>query len=158
MGNIEIDNDSQIAGGVAIVGDSVFSGSHSGYLIHANSKTREVVWINKDSEDEVLSTPAVSGEWVVFSSYDGLVYGLDRATGQKKWSFDTRGWPTSPVIAADKVVLTADGVLYLLRLDTGEEIWSYEVSDEATSPAIIRGMIVVGSEDGTVTAFGASQE
>ena len=62
------------------------------------------------------------------------------------------------MIAADKVVLSADGVLYLLRLDTGEKIWSYEVSDEATSPAIIRGMIVVGSEDGTITAFGASQE
>ncbi len=155
--NIPIDDDSQIAGGVAIVGDSVFSGSHSGYLIHANSKTGEVVWINKDSEDEVLSTPAVSGEWVVFTSYDGLVYGLDRTTGQKRWSFDTEGWPTSPVIAAGKVILSADGVLYLLRLDTGEKIWSYEVSDETTSPAIIRGMIVVGSEDGTITAFGPSQ-
>ena len=155
--NIPIDDDSQIAGGVALVGDSVFSGSHSGYLIHANSETGEIVWINEDSEDEVLTTPAVSGDWVVFSSYDGLVYGLDRRTGQKKWSFDTEGWPTSPVIAADKVVLSADGVLYLLRLDTGEKIWSYEVSDEATSPAIIRGMIVVGSEDGTITAFGATE-
>ena len=153
--NIEIDDDSQIAGGVALAGDSVFSGSHSGYLIHANSKTGKIVWINEDSEDEVLTTPAVSGDWVVFTSYDGLVYGLERTTGLKKWSFDTEGWPTSPVIAADKVVLSADGVLYLLRLDTGEKIWSYEVSDEATSLAIIRGMIVVGSEDGTITAFGA---
>ena len=41
-----------------------------------------------------------------------------------------------------------------LRL--GEKIWSYEVSDETSSPAIIGGMIVVGSEDGTVTAFGAA--
>ncbi|MDK1022451.1 MAG: PQQ-binding-like beta-propeller repeat protein, partial [Candidatus Hydrogenedentes bacterium] len=63
--NIPIDDDSQITGGVAIVGDSVFPGSRSGYLIHANFKTGEVVWINKDSEDEVFSTPAVSGEWVV---------------------------------------------------------------------------------------------
>ncbi len=155
--NIPIDDDSQIAGGVALAGDSVFSGSHSGYLIHANSRTGEIVWINEDSEDEVMSTPAVSGEWVVFSSYDGLIYGLDRTTGQKKWSFDTDGWPNSPVIAADKVVLSADGVVYLLRLDTGEKIWSYEVSDEATSPAIIGGMIVVGSEDGTITAFGAAE-
>ena len=52
----------------------------------------------------------------------------------------------------------ADGRLYLLDLETGEELWSYEVSDEISSPAIINGMIVVGSEDGTVTAFGAARE
>ena len=155
--NIPIDGDSQIAGGVALVGDSAFSGSHSGYLIHANSRTGEIVWINEDSEDSVLSTPAVSGDWVVFSSYDGRVYGLDRTTGVQKWRFDTEGWPTSPVIAADRVIVSADGVVYLLRLDTGEKLWSDEVSDEVTSPAIIDRMIVVGSEDGTITAFGASQ-
>jgi outer membrane protein assembly factor BamB len=53
------------------------------------------------------------------------------------------------------VVFPADGVVYLLRLETGELLWSQEVSDEITSPAIINGMIVVGSDDGTVTAFGA---
>ena len=155
--NIEIDSDSQIAGGVAIAGDSVFSGSHSGYLIHVNSKMGEIVWINRDAEDEVLTTPAVSGDWVVFTSYDEFVYGVDRTTGLTKWSYDTEGWPTSAVIAADKVVLASDGVVILLRLDTGEKIWSYEVSDETSSPAIIGGMIVVGSEDGTVTAFGAPE-
>lgn len=155
--NIEIDPDSQIAGGVALVGQSAFSGSHSGKVIHANAATGEIVWINEDSYDEVLTTPAVSRDFVVFGSYDGIVYALDRETGIQKWKFETDGIPTSPVIAGDKVVIGIDGVLYLLQLDSGEELWSYEVSDEITSPAIINGMIVVGSEDGTVTAFGDPQ-
>ena len=153
--NIEIDPDSQIASGVALVGDSAFSGSHSGKLIHANWRTGEIVWLNQDSEGEIFSTPAVNRDWVVFASDDGSVYALDRVTGIQKWRYETNGWPTSPVIAGDKVVFSSDGVLYLLRLETGEELWTYEVSDEISSPAIIDGMIVVGSEDGTVTAFGA---
>jgi outer membrane protein assembly factor BamB len=40
-------------------------------------------------------------------------------------------------------------------LETGDLLWSKEVSDEISSPAIVDGMIVVGSDDGTVTAFGA---
>ncbi len=154
--NIEIDSDSQIAGGVALVGVSAFSGSHSGKLIHANIETGEIVWLNSDSEYEIYTTPAVSGDWVVFASDDGIVYGLDRDTGVQQWNYDTdNGLPYSVVIAGDKVVFPADGVVYLLRLETGELLWSQEVSDEITSPAIINGMIVVGSDDGTVTAFGA---
>ena len=52
------------------MGESVFSGSHSGKLIHANMRTGEIVWINEDSEDEVFTTPAVKGDWVVFGSFD----------------------------------------------------------------------------------------
>lgn len=154
MRNIEIDADSQVAGGVAIVGDSVFSGSHSGKLIHANARTGETLWINEDSQDEIFTTPAVNDAWVVFAAYDGIVYALDHATGTKQWTFDTSGLPYSPVIAGDKVIVSADGILYFLRLKTGEKLWSYEISDEISSPAIVNRMVVVGGEDGTVTAFG----
>lgn len=153
--NIPIDGDSQVAGGVALAGDSVFSGSYSGKLIHANAKTGEILWINEDSEDEIFTTPAVDEDSVVYGSFDGGVYALDRETGEQRWKFETDGIPTSPVIAGGSVAVGSDGTLYLLSLKTGEELWSYEVSDEISSPAIIGGMIVVGSADGTVTAFGA---
>jgi len=156
--NIEIDDDSQVAGGVAIVGDSVFSGSRSGKLIHANASTGETYWINEDCQDEIFTTPAVDDAWVVFAAYDGIVYALDRATGTNQWTFDTDGGlPYSPVIAGDKVIVSADGTLYFLRLKSGEKLWSYEVSDEISSPAIINQMVVVGGEDGTVTAFGSPE-
>lgn len=152
--NIEIDGDSQVAGGVALTGDSVFSGSHSGKLIHASIKTGKIVWINDDSESEVYTTPAVKDNWVVFGSNDDNIYALDRKTGKLKWKYESDDITTSPVISSDKVVVGIGGTVYLLNLEDGKELWSYEVSDLITSPAIINDMIVVGSEDGTVNAFG----
>ncbi|MCK4564003.1 MAG: PQQ-binding-like beta-propeller repeat protein [Verrucomicrobia bacterium] len=55
------------------------------------------------------------------------------------------------------MVVAADGVLYLLKLEDGRRLWSKEVSDEITSPGLIGGMIVVGADDGTVSAFGAKE-
>ena len=156
--NIEYDADSQVAGGVAIVGHSAYSGSYSGRVFRVDLRNGAVIWVNEDSEDEVFTTPAVNADRVVVSSYDGQVFALDKATGKQQWTVDTHGAPTSPVIAQDKVVVSSDGVLYLLSLETGAVLWSYEVSDEISAPAIIGGMIVVGSEDGTVTAFGVGNE
>lgn len=152
--NIGFDEDSQVAGGAAIVGDSAYVGSQSGRLFNTNLNTGEIIWFNEDSYDEIFETPAVNRDFVVFSSYDGNVYGLARDTGKRIWTFETDGVPTSPVIVGDKVVVTSDGILSLLRLTTGEEVWSYEISDETSSPAIINGMIVIGSDDGTIAAFG----
>lgn len=155
--DIAIDDDSQVAGGVALVDDTVFSGSRSGKLIHADTASGKMVWVNEDSQDEVFTTPAVSDDAVVFSSSDGNVFAIDRATGEQKWVFETEGSPTSPVIARDKVVFSVEGTLHVLRLDDGSTLWSYDISDETSSPAVFSNMIVVGADEGTVTAFGEAK-
>ena len=152
--DIEVGADSEVAGGVAVYGDAVFTGSRSGRVLRANLRTGDILWMNDDSEDEVFTTPAVSRDYVVFASGGGFIYALDRETGVQRWTFDTKGTPSSPVIAGDKVVVTADGSLYMLRIEDGAGIWSYEVSDVITGPAVVGDRIVVGSDDGTVTAFG----
>jgi outer membrane protein assembly factor BamB len=155
LSEIVLDEDSQVAGGVAIVGNSVFSGSHSGRLFHADLATGQIFWINEDSEDEIFSTPAVNSSLVVFGSFDGFFYALDRMTGKKKWAFETDGIPVSPVIAGEKVIACSDGTIYLLDVNTGKQLWFYEVSDEISSPGIFNDMILIGADDGTVTALGA---
>jgi len=152
--DIPIDDDSQVAGGVAIDGADVFSGSRSGAIVHANATSGKTVWINRDSRDEVFTTPAVSPRWVVVAARDGRVLGIDRKSGETQWRFDTEGEPRSPVIAGDTVVVTADGTLFLLRLEDGTKRWSYPVSDTITSPAVVGDMVVVGCDDGSVAAFG----
>jgi outer membrane protein assembly factor BamB len=158
LSEIVLDEDSQVASGVALVGDSVFSGAHSGRLFHADLNTGQIFWINESSEDEIFSTPAVNSSLVIFGSLDGFFYALDRMTGNLEWSFETDGIPVSPVIAGEKVIACSDGTLYLLDINTGKEIWSYEVSDEISSPGMFQDMILVGADDGTVTAFGTKDE
>ncbi len=155
--NISLGDDDQVAGGVAFRGTSLFSGSHSGELFHADTKTGEIVWSNTDAESEIFTTPAVSPTHVIFGSMDDNFYALDRANGSLRWKFAARGLTMSPVIARDKVVVGAGGVLSLLALETGKELWSFEVSDEISSPSIIEGMIIVGSDDGSLSAFGTPE-
>jgi outer membrane protein assembly factor BamB len=152
--DIEVGADSEVAGGVAVYGDAVFTGSRSGRVLQADLRTGDPVWVNEDAEDEVFTTPAVNRDSVVFASSDGYIYALDRETGNRRWQFDTNGAPSSPVIAGDKVVVASDGFLHVVRLEDGAPVWSYEVSDVITGPAVVGRMIIVGSEDGTVTAFG----
>jgi len=151
--HIAIDDESQIAGGVALVGSSVFSGSRRGKVLHANAATGATEWVSGDADGEVFTTPAVNDEWVVFGAIDGYLYGLDRKTGTLGWKFDTGGRPKSPVIAGDKVVAAADGTLYLLALEDGRQLWSYAVGDQITAPAVVGPMVIVGSDDGSVVAF-----
>ena len=152
--DIEVGADSEVAGGVAVYGDAVFTGSRSGRVLHANLRTGDTLWVNEDCEDEVFTTPAVSRDYVVFASNNGYIYALSRETGDRRWTFDTNGTPSSPVIAGDKVVVTSDGFLHVVRLEDGAPVWSREVSDTITGPAVVGRRIIVGSENGTVTAFG----
>ena len=153
--NVKIGGDSQVAGGVAQDKGLVFSGCRSGKVMQVDVKEGKILWTNDQSESEVYSTPAVNDQWVVAASDDGNLYGMDRVDGKGKWKFDTKGSPTSAVIAGDKVVVSADGELFLLRLADGSKLWSLKISDEITAPAVTGDMILVGSEDGTVVALGA---
>jgi outer membrane protein assembly factor BamB len=62
----------------------------------------------------------------------------------------------SPVIVGDLVVAaTMDGRLVLLGLVDGRERWTYEIGGAiAGSPAVAGGLVIVGSDDGSLYAFG----
>jgi outer membrane protein assembly factor BamB len=151
--DIEIDPDSQVAGGVALTGSRVISGSRSGKILEADFLTGETIWVYEASDDEIFATPAVTADWVIAASYDGFIYALDRKTGGLRWKFDTEGLPGSAVIAGDNVIAVADGQLFMLRLSDGTSLWSMVLSDEITSPAVTQRHILVGSEDGVVIAL-----
>jgi outer membrane protein assembly factor BamB len=153
--DIEVGGDGQIAGGVAVDGPLAFAGVRDGSLLCADLEKGDIVWSSDESVEQTFSTPAVLDKLVVYASDNGYVYAVDRADGKLAWKFDTVGMPYSPAVAGDKVVASADGKLFLLKLDDGTKIWSKEISDEITGPAIINGMIVIGADDGTVSAFGS---
>ena len=156
--DIEVGEEGQIAGGVAIDGNQAFCGTRDGRLICANVGKGTIVWTSDESEEQTFSTPAVGERLVVYSSDNGFVYAVDRKIGRTVWKFDTGGCPTSPVIAGDKVLFSADGVLFMLKLQDGSLLWKKEISDDLTSPALIDDFVVVGADDGTVSAWGAGSE
>lgn len=152
--DIQVGGDGQIAGGVAIDGTTAFAGLRDGALVAIDLKEGEVLWSSEESEEQTFSTPAVTGSLVIYSSDDGFVYAVKKADGELVWKFDAEGQPYSPVATKHHVAVTADGVLYVLNLVDGAKVWAKEISDEITSPAIIGGMLVVGADDGTVSAYG----
>ncbi len=152
--DIEIGGDCQVAGGVAISGTLAFAGTRSGKVVAVDVTAGKLVWTNEDCKKEVFTTPAVNAKVVVFGAEDGMVYALDRATGRKLWDFDTGKTPSSPVIAGERVVVSAGGALTMLELGTGKKLWSTPVSDEISSPALVGGRMIVGADDGTVSCYG----
>ncbi|GMW03359.1 MAG: hypothetical protein AMXMBFR84_44930 [Candidatus Hydrogenedentota bacterium] len=155
---IELGEDAQVAGGLALVGANMFGGCRNGQVFRADIETGKVVWSTPITGKEAFTTPAVGEELVVYGSEDGLIHAVEKASGQPKWKFETKGVPSSAVLAGDKVLAGSSGVLYLLKLDSGEIIWDYEVSDQISPPSLVGDMIVVGSEDGTIVAFNAAPQ
>ena len=50
---------------------------------------------------------------------------------------------------------SCDGTIYFLDIASGKPVWSYEIGGDLTaSPAVADGIVVIGSEDGSVYAFG----
>lgn len=152
--DVPLGPDNQVAGGVALSGTQAFAGTRSGKLCAVDVAEAKILWTFPDGQGEAFATPAVTDKVVVYGADDGKVYAVDRAKGTKLWATDTGNRPLSPVVARDKVVVSSGGKLFLLDLATGKPLWSAPVSDDTTSPAVVGGMILVGGDDGTLTAYG----
>lgn len=149
----------EIAGGVALSGHHAWTGTRAGALVCVDIQKEERLWTNRDGDGELFSTPAVTDDVVVFATDDGTVRCVSRSSGALIWTFaENRNQPESPVIAGNRVVVAAGGTLYLLVLDTGTRLWTREVADRITAPAIAYGLILVGTDDGRVVAFGGTDK
>ena len=153
-GLIPLGDRGPMAGGCAVDGGQAFIGTRDGSVVCADLGQAAVAWASRCASNEVFTTPAVLSNRVVAGSSDGRVYCLDRGGGGPLWSADVGETPSSPVIAGDKVVVTASGTLYLLSLETGRQIWSDKLADTLTSPALAGSDIVVGTDDGFLVLYG----
>ena len=107
------------------------------------------------SSANVISTPAVVNNLVVFGNQNGLIEALDLTTGKRKWTFQTEGPVfSSPATTSDKIVLgSADGFVYCLNTK-GKLQW--KTRSEASvlgSPLISGDTVYIGGSDHRFSAY-----
>lgn len=152
--DVSLGGDHQVAGGVAISGGVAYAGSRSGGFFAVDLAGGKVLWNVSYQTKESFSTPGVGEKLVFFGAQDGKIYALKRENGAKAWEQDTGEVPTSPVVAGNRLVVTAMGKLQIYEIESGKRLFDLQAADELSSPAVAGGVIYVGTDDGAVAAYG----
>ncbi|OQP67718.1 outer membrane protein assembly factor BamB family protein [Niastella populi] len=102
------------------------------------------------SDANVISTPAVVNNLVIFGNQNGLVTAVSQLDGKKKWTYKTSGAVfSSPAVKAGKVVFgSGDGHVYCLNVLTGKPAWKAKTDASVLgSPAIVGDTVFIGGSD-----------
>jgi outer membrane protein assembly factor BamB/predicted phosphodiesterase len=107
------------------------------------------------SAANVISTPAVIKDLVVFGNQNGLVEALGLKSGKRAWHFQTAG-PifSSPAVSGNKIVFgSSDGFVYCLD-NKGKLQWKSGFNAAVLgSPEISGSTVYVGASDHTFRAL-----
>jgi outer membrane protein assembly factor BamB len=127
---------------------------HGGAALQAPIGKPVVAW-QFQADAGVSQAIAIVRDRVVFPSDQGTVYGLDRATGIERWSFEVRGGLVEfGVLAVGDAVHVVDnsGTVYGLDLETGAERWRSEPLGVASNLTYGDGSLFFGTDAGEVVA------
>jgi outer membrane protein assembly factor BamB len=103
------------------------------------------------SDANVISTPVVTANQVIFGNQSGVIQAVSIKDGSKKWSFTTRGPVFSSPAAVGKnvVVGSADGYVYCLNSSDGRIQWKYKTGSAVLgSPLLYKDVVFIGGSDG----------
>lgn len=124
----------------------------------------DVVWKSALGSESWSSPALVSAEIAVVGANDGVVRGLDIATGAVLWEVPTGGDIRGAVVASGGVAYASseDGSLYAISA-SGELLWTAPVSSPvvshdswqplAAAPLVIGGSVCLGDHDARMTCF-----
>lgn len=133
--------------GAMVAGGVVYVGAQT-KLFALDAATGVTLWKSLADHFGVacVSTPAVSGAFVVITTFDG-VWAFDRTTGALVWSLPwTRGDCSSASIVDGAVYAAAWRTEVKLDLATGAVIWrkTLQVGNRASSsPAVSDGVVII---------------
>ncbi len=133
-----------------------------GQLLKLDPKRPEdpVVWSVKDPRG-FWTTPALHDDIVVAASDGGTVYGVDRETGEVRWTFalPPPTWQSAVIVDDTLIQGDCEGGLHAYDLsDTSTKppaLWSVQLEGciEST-PAVWKGRVFVGARGGRFYAIG----
>ncbi|HVJ84821.1 MAG TPA: PQQ-binding-like beta-propeller repeat protein [Caulifigura sp.] len=146
----------------AVVDDILYFGTDAGSVIALDWKNKKRLWTYSvpNREQQIHSSPAISGNTLVIGSRDKHLHAIDRTTGKGLWTYSTRAKiDSSPVIVGDRVFFgSSDKFVYGVSLKDGKEVWKQSVGQAVSgSPAVASNRLVIGSEtsSGRILCFGA---
>ena len=123
--------------------------SRPGYSINETYPQVKDKWVFF-SDANVISTPALVNDLVVFGNQNGEVVALSVKNGEKKWSYKTGGSIfSSPAAFAGNVVLgSGDNNIYCLDAKTGKLKWKFSAGASVLgSPVIENNIVYIGASD-----------
>jgi outer membrane protein assembly factor BamB len=147
-----------------LVGDAVFVGCGDGFVRAFNRKTGEPSWeadlisdrpadlkgfesqyLRRGGIEAHMRSAASDGAILFQPIYDqSRIVALDCRTGQRRWTYGTRGWiPSHPTVAGDYVLFGAhDMYLHCVNRLTGKPVWKFPAGAEIeAAPAIGDGRV-----------------
>jgi RNA polymerase sigma factor (sigma-70 family) len=152
----------QVGATAAVINDRVYVGTMVHHVQAVDWKNAKVDWTFEPEKggQPFAASIAATDKLIIGASRDKRVYALDRATGERKWDFLTRGRiESSPVVVGRRVYVgSGDRKFYVLDLATGKEIQQLTLDDEVTgSPAVAGDRILIGTRAGTLYCLGAKK-
>lgn len=87
----------------------------------------------------MFASPAVAGDLLYIGSCSGLIYALDKSSGDTVWTYDTGGksFHGDPIFKDSLIVIPSDdrwfegsvGPVYCLNRYTGDSVWQFNITD-----------------------------
>jgi len=128
---------------------------HIGYSTSNAPDTSSIIWIY-DTDEWMISSPAIVDEKVYISSGDMNLYCLNATDGSFVWSYQIGIGEdimySSPTVVDNKLYIgSEDGNVYCLNAINGSFIWAFTTGDLVTSsPVVYEDKVYVGSENSNV--------
>lgn len=121
--------------------------------------TGAVRWRYRSPTGKTVYTPALAGGHAFVVGEDGIVVALEIETGSQLWTHRAdEPIEALPAVAGDRLVIAGNhGHLRALDIDDGAEVWGVPIEGVPYAPAVAGGLVLVPSDTGTVSAFGAAE-
>jgi outer membrane protein assembly factor BamB len=145
----------------AVVGGTVFVGSHKGELVALSLENGSVYWKYRASGEIGESSPFYNGqdEAVYIGDLAGVLHAVGARDGRGRWTFKTGGEiKSSPIAIGNRVLIGSyDQYLYCLDTRTGELQWKVKTNGPVhATPAIVNGIAYIAGCDEVFRAIRVS--
>jgi outer membrane protein assembly factor BamB len=148
----------------AVADGAVYLGGRDGFLYAVDAATGKERWRLEHSASWINTAPAVAAGRVYAGTSDGrFIEAVEAETGKRAWRIPTRAtvWGSPSVVGrAGGLVYVGDtgGTLHVIDVKSGQESWSYRLGGGILGAAVpADGMLLVGSNDGALSAIGAGE-